>query len=48
MILGKVPVYNDVVIKEWWWWGGEIIEKVETYTYLGITIDDKTVVEIEY
>ena len=31
----KVPVYSDVVIK------GETVEKVETYRYLGIVIDNK-------
>ena len=31
----KVPVYNDVVAK------GETVEKVETYRYLGIVIDNK-------
>ena len=31
----KVPVYSDVVIK------GETVEKVETYRYLEIVIDNK-------
>ena len=30
-----MPVYSDVVIK------GETVEKVETYRYLGIVIDNK-------